>query len=71
MIIMMKKPCSPCKGMNWCAICWQVSCIPADCTVPEWAMGATMYQIFPDRFRKAGKAEKPPDEWADKQQKIF
>ena len=36
---------------------WQVSCIPADCTVPEWAMGATMYQIFPDRFRKAGKVD--------------
>ncbi len=33
---------------------WQVSCIPADFTVPEWAMGATMYQIFPDRFCKAG-----------------
>ena len=37
--------------------CWQVSCIPADFTVPEWAKGATMYQIFPDRFHKAGKVD--------------
>ena len=36
---------------------WQVSCIPAEFTVPEWAKGATMYQIFPDRFHKAGKAD--------------
>ena len=37
--------------------CWQVSCIPADFTVPDWAKGATMYQIFPDRFNKAGKVD--------------
>ena len=37
--------------------CWQVSCIPAEFTVPQWAMGATMYQIFPDRFHKAGKVD--------------
>ena len=37
--------------------CWQVSCIPAEFTVPQWAMGATMYQIFPDRFHKSGKAD--------------
>ena len=36
---------------------WQVSCIPAEFTVPQWAMGATMYQIFPDRFHKAGKVD--------------
>ena len=36
---------------------WQVSCVPADHTVPQWAIGATMYQIFPDRFRKAGKCD--------------
>ena len=36
---------------------WQVSCIPADFTVPDWALGATMYQIFPDRFCKAGEAD--------------
>ncbi len=36
---------------------WQVSCIPADFTVPDWARGATMYQIFPDRFHKSGKCD--------------
>ncbi len=36
---------------------WQVSCVPAEHTVPDWAQGATMYQIFPDRFRKAGKVD--------------
>ena len=36
---------------------WQVSCIPEEFTVPQWAMGATMYQIFPDRFHKAGKVD--------------
>ena len=36
---------------------WQVSCIPADFSVPEWAQGATMYQIFPDRFRKSGQCD--------------
>ena len=37
--------------------CWQVSCIPSDFTTPDWAKGATMYQIFPDRFHKAGKVD--------------
>lgn len=37
--------------------CWQLSCIPADFHVPQWAMGATVYQIFPDRFRKAGRCD--------------
>ena len=37
--------------------CWQVSCIPADFTTPEWAQGATMYQIFPDRFAKSGQCD--------------
>ncbi len=36
---------------------WQVSCIPEDFSVPEWAMGATMYQIFPDRFSKTGEVD--------------
>ena len=36
---------------------WQVSCIPADFTVPEWAIGSTMYQIFPDRFHRSGKCD--------------
>ena len=34
---------------------WQVSCIPADFKTPDWAKGATIYQIFPDRFCKAGE----------------
>ena len=36
---------------------WQLSCIPADFSVPDWAIGATMYQIFPDRFHKSGKVD--------------
>ena len=37
--------------------CWQVSCVPADFTTPDWAKGALIYQIFPDRFHKAGKCD--------------
>ena len=37
--------------------CWQVSCVPADFATPDWAKGATIYQIFPDRFRKAGRCD--------------
>ena len=36
---------------------WQLSCIPADFTTPDWAKGATIYQIFPDRFFKTGKCD--------------
>ncbi len=36
---------------------WQVSCIPADFTTPDWAKGAVIYQVFPDRFRKSGKCD--------------
>lgn len=36
---------------------WQVSCVPADFTTPDWAKGAVMYQIFPDRFFKSGKCD--------------
>ena len=36
---------------------WQVSCVPADFTVPSWAKGATIYQIFPDRFYKSGECD--------------
>ena len=36
---------------------WQVSCIPADFTTPDWAKGAIIYQIFPDRFRRCGKPD--------------
>ena len=33
---------------------WQLSCIPADFHTPDWSKGATIYQIFPDRFCKSG-----------------
>ena len=33
---------------------WQLSCIPRDFHTPEWARGATYYQIFPDRFHRSG-----------------
>ena len=36
---------------------WQVSCVPADFTTPQWAQGATIYQIFPDRFHKVGRCD--------------
>ena len=36
---------------------WQISCIPSDFTVPEWARGATIYQVFPDRFYRSGKCD--------------
>ena len=36
---------------------WQVTCVPADFSVPEWAKGATIYQVFPDRFHKSGKCD--------------
>ena len=36
---------------------WQVSCIPADYTTPDWAKGAVMYQVFPDRFHKSGNCD--------------
>ena len=34
---------------------WQLSCVPADFRTPDWAKGATIYQVFPDRFHSAGK----------------
>lgn len=34
--------------------CWQLSCVPADFHTPDWSKGATIYQIFPDRFCKSG-----------------
>ena len=34
---------------------WQVSCVPADFKTPDWAKGATIYQVLPDRFHSAGK----------------
>ncbi len=36
---------------------WQVSCVPKDHTVPDWARGALIYQVFPDRFHKSGKCD--------------
>ncbi len=36
---------------------WQLSCVPEDFTTPDWAKGATIYQIFPDRFHKAGRCD--------------
>ena len=36
---------------------WQVSCVPADFTTPDWAKGATIYQVFPDRFHKSGDSD--------------
>lgn len=37
--------------------CWQLSCVPADFHTPDWSKGATIYQIFPDRFYKSGKCD--------------
>ena len=36
---------------------WQLSCVPADFTTPDWAKGAIIYQVFPDRFRKEGSCD--------------
>ena len=36
---------------------WQVSCIPEDFYTPQWAKGAIIYQIFPDRFCKRGEVD--------------
>jgi len=36
---------------------WQLTCTPADFTTPDWAKGAVIYQIFPDRFHKVGSPD--------------
>ena len=36
---------------------WQLSCVPADFDTPDWAQGATIYQVFPDRFYKSGDCD--------------
>ena len=36
---------------------WQLSVIPEDFTTPDWAKGATIYQVFPDRFYKKGSPD--------------
>ena len=37
---------------------WQISCVPADFHTPDWSQGATIYQVFPDRFCKAGECRR-------------
>jgi len=34
---------------------WQLSCVPASFSTPDWAKGGIIYQVFPDRFHKSGK----------------
>ena len=36
---------------------WQLTCTPADFTTPDWAKGAIIYQVFPDRFCKVGQPD--------------
>ena len=36
---------------------WQLTCIPRDFVTPDWAKGAIIYQIFPDRFCRAGTCD--------------
>ncbi len=36
---------------------WQLSCVPGDFTTPDWAKGAVIYQVFPDRFHKSGQCD--------------
>ena len=36
---------------------WQVSCVEERYPAPEYAKGAVMYQIFPDRFYQAGSCD--------------
>ena len=36
---------------------WQLSCVPATFHTPDWAKGALIYQVFPDRFYKSGSCD--------------
>ncbi len=36
---------------------WQLSCVPESHRVPQWAMGAVIYQLFPDRFYRSGSCD--------------
>ena len=36
---------------------WQLSCIPGSFTTPDWAKGAVIYQVFPDRFARSGDCD--------------
>lgn len=33
---------------------WQLSCVTDEYSAPDWARGAILYQIFPDRFCRGG-----------------
>ena len=36
---------------------WQLTCYEADFKTPDWLAGGVMYQVFPDRFARSGKAK--------------
>ncbi len=36
---------------------WQLSCVPSTFHTPDWAKGAIIYQVFPDRFHKSGDCD--------------
>ena len=36
---------------------WQLTCTPKSFTTPDWANGAVIYQVFPDRFAKSGSCD--------------
>ena len=36
---------------------WQLSCVTEEFPVPDYARGAVMYQIFPDRFHQVGRCD--------------
>ncbi len=36
---------------------WQLTCTPPDFSVPQWAQGAVIYQVFPDRFHRSGSCD--------------
>ncbi len=36
---------------------WQLTCTPADFYTPDWAKGAVIYQVFPDRFHRTGRCD--------------
>jgi len=36
---------------------WQLSCVPETFHTPDWAKGAVIYQVFPDRFCKSGSCD--------------
>ena len=36
---------------------WQLSVIPETFSAPDWAKGAIIYQVFPDRFNKVGSPD--------------